>query len=65
MLQFVTSVSSDPLVRNVLFLTNYCITIALETGVSTKIAANNATSFFASLLVAVLQLRYRLYLKLL
>jgi len=47
MLQFVSSVSGDLLVRNVLFLVNYCTTITLETGVFTKIQSNNATSFLA------------------
>jgi hypothetical protein len=63
MLQFVTSISSDLLVRSVLFLINYCTTITLETGVFTKIPSNNATSFFASLLAAAQQQCYRLYLK--
>jgi hypothetical protein len=64
-LQFVTSVFSDllVLVRNVLLLINYCTTVTLETGVFTKIQSNNATSFFISLLAAVLQPRYRLYLE--
>ena len=61
MLQFVTSVPSDPLVGNVLFLINYSKTITLETGVFTKIPSQNATSFFASLLAAVLQPRYKVY----